>query len=537
MSVISRRSFMVGASAAGLAFNQPAGTHSFSFANRVLQDQSGRPPERLITVFLRGGTDFLNLVVPGGGEDRGLYEQARPQLQIPATELLPLRDSIFGLHPSAAPLAELFDGGKLAVVLGAGLPADTRSHFDAQRFIEVGGVSNNAPRSGWLARHLASAPPSVDGDAPLLPALALGSNSPRSFATNNQVVALPNLNGFEFPPEFGRWRAAQRTTMRRLYSSGDSAVNAAGIQALNGSNIIELNSGGEYEPRSGVEYPSNQFGNGLAALARLIKLDLGLATATIDLGGWDTHANQGNGSGGFFSQLVATLAQGLRAFYADLDGPGDSNRINGTTVVVMSEFGRRLRENSGGTDHGHGGAMFVLGGSVNGGLHGSWPGLAKQNLYDQVDLSVTTDYRQVFSEILIRKFANPRLGIVFPDYVDYEPLGLVTGDDLDPDYTLADALDPTMIDDGDRDRGDDDVGDGQAASDPSNQNSAGDAPVGQATGPAGSPSRGQSGDTSAFVVGGGVVAAVALGALALRRRRPTNASRAELTDEDLRGPA
>lgn len=500
MAMISRRSFIAGAGAAGIALGGPGRVHSLSFAHRALAGQDDHEPKHLITVFLRGGADFLNLVVPSDGDDRSLYEHARPNLQVPVAELLALGDSPFGLHPSAAPLADLFGDGKLAVVLGAGLPADTRSHFDAQRFIEIGGVSNSGPHSGWLARHLASAPIGSGGEPSLLPAIALGSNAPESFATNNQVVALPTLSGFEFPPEFRNWRAAQRTTLRRLYASGDTAVHAAGLQALNGSNIIELNSGEDYQPRAGIDYPANGFGRGLSSLARLIKLDLGLSTATIDLGGWDTHASQGNGSGGFFAQNVGTLAQGLGAFYADLDGPGDSKHINNTTIVVMSEFGRRLRENSGGTDHGHGGTMFVLGGAVNGGFHGEWPGLAKERLYDQADLAVTTDYRRVLSEIVIRKFANPNLGVVFPGYSEYQPLGLVTGDDLDPDYTEA-ATEPV---------------DGGSAS-------SGD---------------GESDKTLPLIAGGVGLGAVAagIGALALRRRQTAGATESESTMQDSATP-
>ena len=192
-----------------------------------------------------------------------------------------------------------------------------------------------------------------------------------------------------------------------------------------------------YQPANGATYPQGEFGEQLQVIAQLMKLRVGLSVATLDLGGWDTHDNQGVG-GGYYSNLVARLAQGLAALYLDLDSGGNDNLANCLTLVLQSEFGRRLRENANrGTDHGHGNVMLVMGGSVNGGLYGEWPGLGSDQLFDNADLQVTTDFRRVLSEILIRRLGNPRLGQIFPGYGNYTPMGLVQGDDLPPDYSTA----------------------------------------------------------------------------------------------------
>jgi uncharacterized protein (DUF1501 family) len=183
---------------------------------------------------------------------------------------------------------------------------------------------------------------------------------------------------------------------------------------------------------NGASYPNGQFGSNLKTVAKLMKLGVGLKAATVDLGGWDTHQAEGEGSGGYLSNLVAELSNGLAAFYTDLDESDSPTYADRMTLVVVSEFGRRLTENaSRGTDHGHGSGIFVLGGQVNGGrVISNWPGLHNDQLYDRADLAVTIDYRQVLSEILVRRLGNPRLGAVFPGYKDYQPLGIVRGADL-----------------------------------------------------------------------------------------------------------
>ena len=195
--------------------------------------------------------------------------------------------------------------------------------------------------------------------------------------------------------------------------------------------IVELYASGGYTPRPGVTYPSGNFGDNLQTIAQMVKLDIGLRIATLDLGGWDTHEGQGNGSGGQFSGLVGEMAGGLAALYEDLDegNPAYTTRL---TVLVMSEFGRRVGENPDrGTDHGHGNNLLVLSGNAVGGLHGSWPGLDPAQLAEG-DVEVTTDFRRILSEILIRRLGNPELGQIFPGYTGYSPLGVVNGTDLTP---------------------------------------------------------------------------------------------------------
>lgn len=429
--MISRRRFLHGSLATGLVGLDPrVGKLLFSAASSQTGDSGNQV---LVVVFLRGGADFLNIVVPAGGPDRPLYEQARSTVGVPVDELLPLGDEPFGLHPIAQGMGSLFDEGRLAVVQGAGILADNRSHFVAQRLMDYGASGDAPTQSGWMARMLRSAPPDPDV---LLPAVSLASGSSAAFATSKQSVAVPNLGAFDFPRGFNNWRSAQRSALRRMYEGDDTAVHQAGRQALTASNVLELRDTGNYEPSNGVDYPGNGFGNAMSQVAQLIKLDLGLQAVTVDLGGWDTHANQGAGSGGFFSNLLGTLSNGVHAFVNDLDDRTQS--ADRTTVVVMSEFGRRIQENgSNGTDHGHGGVMFVAGNRVNGGMHGEWPGLDREVMYDGADLDVTTDYRRVLSDVAIRQFANPALGQIFPGYANHEPMGLVQGDELAPDYTEA----------------------------------------------------------------------------------------------------
>jgi uncharacterized protein (DUF1501 family) len=209
-------------------------------------------------------------------------------------------------------------------------------------------------------------------------------------------------------------------------------LHASGTQTFQAIDVIQRASSSAYQPANGATYPNGGFGSNLKTIAKLIKLGVGLRAATVDLGGWDTHQAEGDGSGGYLSHLVGELSSGLAAFYIDLDESGSPTYADRMTLVVVSEFGRRLSENaSRGTDHGHGSGIFVLGGQVNGGrVITNWPGLQNEQLYDRADLAVTTDYRQVLSEILVRRLGNARLGTVFPGYKDYQPLGIVRGPDL-----------------------------------------------------------------------------------------------------------
>jgi uncharacterized protein (DUF1501 family) len=419
---ISRRQFLVGCSTA-IAAMAGARLTKIAFADPAQAELFNQ--DILIVIFLRGGWDALNVVPPIAGPDRSYYQSARVELQVPASGVgaaLNLNGQL-GLHPSMAPLHSLYQAGKLAIVHAAGMTSDTRSHFDAMQYMELGTPDSKTIGSGWLTRHLESAP-NLPGTI-LLPAVSTGDSQAMSLLGSNEAVAMNNPADFSFN---GHWdyEDLQRLTLRQLYS-GDTWLYQAGSQTLDAIDLIESANPGTYTPANGAVYPDGSFGSHLKSLAQLIKMEVGLRVATIDLGGWDTHENQGDGSGGYLASLLEDLAQGMAALYTDLDGAGGGNYTSRMTAVVMSEFGRRLRENaSHGTDHGHGSAMFVLGGNVNGGqVYGSWPGLGENQLYDRADLAVTTDYRRVLSEILIGRLQNPNIDYIFPDYTGYQPLNIV----------------------------------------------------------------------------------------------------------------
>src|SRR5579859_4871467 len=275
--------------------------------------------------------------------------------------------------------------------------------------------------SGWVGRHLASL-----SEGGLLPAVAAGGALPTTLAGAPEAVSISAIDDFDL-----RGDPFQKAALRHLYD-GDTWLHTAGAQTFQAIDTIQRASSSRYEPANGAVYPNGGFGANLKTVAKLMKLGVGLRAATVDLGGWDTHQAEGEGSGGYLSHLVAELSDGLGALYTDLDGSDSPNYADRMTLVVVSEFGRRLSENaSRGTDHGHGSGIFVLGGQVNGGrVISNWPGLQNEQLYDRADLAVTIDYRQVLGEILVRRLGNPRMAAVFPGYKDYQPLGIVRGTDL-----------------------------------------------------------------------------------------------------------
>ncbi len=430
----SRRGFLVGCSSAIAAM---AGSQM----NRVVFGSPEDEPNQniMIVIYLRGGCDALNVITPIGGDDRGHYEAARTDLRLPVSgegALLQLGSSNLGLHSAAAPLYDLFTDGKLALIPATGMHSNTRSHFDAMQYMELGTPDQKAATSGWLTRHLKTT--SVPWENELMPVLGVGDISPTSLSGTYNKVTMSNASDFRMDRGFSPERDLQRVALRSLYRRKNSVVHNSGMSALDAADIVELNSIGGYTPENGAVYPSGSFGNQLKLIAQMIKLQLGMKVATVDLGGWDTHENQGSNNpvAGYFADRLNMLSAGMKALYQDLNGssPGTdySNRLS---VVCMSEFGRRLKENDNrGTDHGHGGFMMVMGGETNGGLHGQWPGLHTDQLYDNADLAVTTDYRRVLSELLIRRFENPNLGTIFPEYTGYSPMNLVQGTDLTPNY-------------------------------------------------------------------------------------------------------
>jgi uncharacterized protein (DUF1501 family) len=420
LTTISRRGFLFGCAAAVFVGSRIS---EVIFASDAAAGEQG---DVVVTIFLRGGWDVMNVVPPIGGVDRGLYEAARPTLKVPDQgqgAALPL-DGLFGLHPSMDRLYELFQAQKLAIIHAVGLNVDTRSHFEAQQYVETATPDFKNSGTGWVGRHLAST-----GDAlnsAFLPAVAAGGSVPTTLAGAPESVSISAIDDFNL-----RGDAFQKAALRRLYD-GSSWLHASGTQTFAAIDTIQRASASGYQPAGGANYPNGDFGNNLKTIAKLIKLDVGLRAATVDLGGWDTHQAEGEGSGGYLSHLVADLSNGLAAFYTDLNDSSSPTYADRMTLVVVSEFGRRLTENaSRGTDHGHGSGIFVLGGQVDGGrVISNWPGLANEQLYDRADLAVTIDYRQVLSEIVVRRLGNPHLAAVFPGYKEYQPLGIVRGPDL-----------------------------------------------------------------------------------------------------------
>ncbi len=446
----SRRGFITGCSAAVAAY---AGT---SFNTLAFGDPAADNQEILVSVFLRGGIDGLNLVPVIGGPDRSHYLSARPQIYVPNSgsySAVPL-DSQFGFHrathsrPSGVPLSQptffdLYQSGKVAVVVAAGMHEDNRSHFDSMGFMELGTPGTLSTGTGWLTRHLLTAS-NIPSEI-VMPSLAVGNLQQDSLRGSVETINMSDPDSFSLNVGPWEWRNAQRTALRNLYSRGSTWLHQSGSETLDAVDIIELNGAdGNYTPANGAVYPNTSLGRHFETIAAMAKLDLGLRVATVDFGGWDTHNGQGEDGGGYFYYHVEELATALAAFYRDMDGSGANNYASRLTVVVMSEFGRRLRENDDrGTDHGHGGFMLVMSGNANGGVHGSWPGLSNAQLFDGADLEVTTDYRQVLSEILIRRMGNPRIGEIFPGYQGYQPLGIVNGVDMPPvggDWIFSDGF-------------------------------------------------------------------------------------------------
>lgn len=366
------------------------------------------------------------MVAPLDGSDCSIYETARPRLKVPAAganRLLPL-DQRFGLHPALSPLLDLYRQQKLALVHAVGLTADTRSHFDAMELIELGEPAGRSTRSGWLARHLHGAAAAPEAALPVMSS----QGSPTALLDYPDAVTLSD------PADFSLWdnnvsKQAQIAALKRMYafettqSVSAAALNRTAQRTLQALKAVAPAVDGSYRPANGAEYGEDGFSASLRSVARMIKLGVGLQAACVDLGGWDTHEYQGE-SGGYLARLLAELGRSLLAFYTDLDSP--ENYTAHLSVVVMSEFGRRLNENdSGGTNHGHGSLMLALGGGVNGGrVNGSWPGLHADALYDRSDLAVTTDYPRVLSELLVKRLNNPDLGTIFPWYDGYRGLGI-----------------------------------------------------------------------------------------------------------------
>jgi uncharacterized protein (DUF1501 family) len=366
----------------------------------------------LVCVFLRGAADALNMIVPHG---EARYYALRPTLAIPrpddrragATGRVVDLDGFFGLHPALAPLLPAWQAGHLALVHACGAPDESRSHFRAMELMERGIGEATGPASGWIGRHLATLD---NGNTSPLRAIGPGARVPRALQGAVPAAALRSITDFHLGGD-GRAAAKFRATLAALHS-GDSALDAKGCETLDLLDTLDTLDPATYRPSHAARYPESEFGLGLRQVAMLAKAEVGLEVACLDLGGWDTHIAQG-GVEGELASLLRDLAAGLAALYADL-----LDHVDRLLVVTLSEFGRRAAENGGqGTDHGHGGAMLLLGGGIVGGrVHTTWPGLAPEQLIGPGDLAATIDYRDILGELVQRRLGNARLAQVFPEY-------------------------------------------------------------------------------------------------------------------------
>ncbi len=347
----------------------------------------------LVVVFLRGAADGLHLVPPVADDD---YHRARPLLAVPPAEALPL-DDLFGLHPRLAGLLPAFSDGALAVVHAAGSEDQTRSHFAAQDLMEHGGLAGG----GWLGRYLRYRP----GERGALGAVAVGKALPESLRGAPSLAVMQSLDDFSLGPD----SEALLPALARLWAGETDELGRTARSTLEALRRIERLRREPYRPAAGADYPRADFGRGLAEIARLIKARVGLEAATIDLGGWDSHLAQGT----LIDPLMDQLGAGLLAFYRDL-----GRWMASVTVVVMTEFGRRVSENASlGTDHGRGSVMFLLGGGVRGGrVVADWPGLETDALLGPGDLPVVHNYRDVLAPVLRRHGAGDVLPVIFPGF-------------------------------------------------------------------------------------------------------------------------
>jgi uncharacterized protein (DUF1501 family) len=399
---ITRRTFLKGGA---MAVVGTAAIPSFLTRAALGTTDSAMKGKRLVVIFQRGAADGLNIVIPHA---EPAYYQMRPSIGIPRQQVLDL-NGFFGLHPSLAPLKPLWDQRHLAIVHAAGSPDETRSHFDAQDFMESGTPGVKSTQDGWLNRTLQSEHPATDRP---FRAVALGTSLPRILAGRAPAVAVSNVNGFGIAG--GNAAAAPiANTFEAMYAqSVDTVLHGTGQETFDAVKMLKSADPQKYTPAAGAKYPNGRFGDSLRQTAQLIKANVGVQVAFTDIGGWDHHVNEGAAEGQLGS-VLRDFAQSIAAFWIDL-----GNLAEDTVIITMSEFGRTARENGNrGTDHGHANVMFVLGGPVRGGrVYGRWPGLDASQLHEGRDLALTTDFRTVMGEGVARHLGNHDLNEVFPGF-------------------------------------------------------------------------------------------------------------------------
>lgn len=402
--------------------------------SRAGNKSSGR--KILICIFQRGAVDGLSMVVPHG--DPAYYEHrslSADGIALPRTgpgSVLDL-DGTFGLNPALASLLPIYKAGHLAAIQACGSPDPTRSHFDAQDYMENGVPGTKSVRDGWLTRALLNCPEDAarvkaeSGPSPFR-AVSITSQVPRILQGGSDALAIPDLRTFGVKDAgaaamvagsmgamggMSKSPGGAATGFEALYDQavGD-VLHGAGKESFEAMKMLQGIKPGSYAPARGARYPRGAFGDSLQQIAQLIKAGVGLEVAFAECGGWDTHVNQGSGNGQLARRLQE-FGEGLAALYTDL---GD--RMADVVILTMSEFGRTVRQNgNGGTDHGHATCFFTIGDKVNGGkVLGQWPGLAPEQLYENRDLAVTTDFRDVVSELSQKHLGVRDLRAVFPNY-------------------------------------------------------------------------------------------------------------------------
>src|SRR5215813_6013822 len=383
-----------------------------SFLTRAVYaaDTAAPGKKRLVVLFQRGAADGLNIVVPHAEQ---AYYGMRPSIAIPRQNVIDL-DGFFGLHPSMSAFKPLWDQKHLAMVHAAGSPDNTRSHFDAQDYMESGTPGVKSTEDGWLNRAIGGV---KEAQPSPFRAVAMGGALPRTLAGSVPAVAMGDLRGFAVGGRGPGANVASNTFEAMYEQSVDTVLHGTGNETFEAVKMLKSADPEKYTPAAGADYPRGRFGDSLRQVAQLIKANLGVEVAFADIGGWDHHVNEGSVQGQI-ANLTRDFSQSIAAFWTDL-----GNLAENTVIVTMSEFGRTARENGNrGTDHGHANVMFVLGGPVKGGkVYGPWPGLQQDQLYEGRDLAVTTDFRQVLSEAVHAHLGSRDLQKVFPGFAKADP--------------------------------------------------------------------------------------------------------------------
>lgn len=410
---LSRRQF-VGATAGGSAAAIASTYFPAWLPKVVLAESHAGARDVMLSVFLRGGADGLTLCVPFGDPD---YYSGRSSIAIPrpdatgTTKGIAL-DNFFAFPPAMAALMPAYTAKDLLVVHATGQFNVSRSHFDAQRYMEVGKPADTSLVTGWLGRHLASVPP-LRSTAPLR-ALGLSGGLPKTLVGGPKTLPIAAPASFTLAGAAST-SAARLAFLQTDYTTASEPIHAAALDATNTVALLSTINFAQYTPANGAVYPNTTFGQALRAVAALIKADIGIEAAQVDLGGWDTHSAQAPIAGQMFITMQ-NFAQSMAAFYADVVTTASTT---GVTAVAVSEFGRNARENgSGGTDHGRGTVMFAMGKNIAGGrvMVNKWPGLARANLEAGQDLKVTIDYRDILYEIVEKRLGNTNPAVVFPGW-------------------------------------------------------------------------------------------------------------------------